>query len=153
MIFHLQTVEQASAIMAKIWPNVKDTLKAGKALRMEIKADTRSDEQNAKYHAMNQTSPGWRKRQIALEKMAENARELGLDYKPEKTSMTKDLKALIEDLRLNHEYCPKDVILQAADELEKALKELRAQDALLESQTARIVDLQEHIDNFDGEDR
>ena len=31
------------------------------------------------------------------------------------------LKALIEDLRLNHEYCPKDVILQAADELEKAL--------------------------------
>ena len=153
MIFHLQTVEQASAIMAKIWPNVKDTLKAGKALRMEIKADTRSDEQNAKYHAMNQTSPGWRKRQIALEKMAENARELGLDYKPEKTSMTKDLKALIEDLRLNHEYCPKDVILQAADELEKALKELRAQDALLESQTARIVDLQTHIDNFDGEDR
>jgi hypothetical protein len=35
--------------------------------------------------------------------------------------MTKDeeLKALIEDLRLNHEYCPKEVILQAADELER----------------------------------
>jgi hypothetical protein len=35
--------------------------------------------------------------------------------------MTKDeeIKALIEDLRLNHEYCPKEVILQAADELEK----------------------------------
>ena len=33
--------------------------------------------------------------------------------------MTQDeLKALIEDLRLNHEYCPKEVILQAADELE-----------------------------------
>ena len=32
--------------------------------------------------------------------------------------MTQDeLKALIEDLRLNHEYCPKEVILQAADEL------------------------------------
>ena len=29
------------------------------------------------------------------------------------------LKALIEDLRLNHEYCPKEVILQAADELER----------------------------------
>jgi len=27
------------------------------------------------------------------------------------------------------------------------------QDALLERQTARIVDLQTHIDNFDGEDR
>ena len=29
------------------------------------------------------------------------------------------LKALIEDLRLNHEYCPKEIILQAADELER----------------------------------
>ena len=27
--------------------------------------------------------------------------------------------ALIEDLRLNHEFCPKEVILQAADELER----------------------------------
>jgi hypothetical protein len=27
------------------------------------------------------------------------------------------------------------------------------QDAMLERQTARIVDLQEHIENFDGEDR
>ena len=35
--------------------------------------------------------------------------------------MTKDL---IEDLRLNHEYCPKEVILQAADILEKALEAL-----------------------------
>jgi hypothetical protein len=34
--------------------------------------------------------------------------------------MTQDeLKALIEDLRLNHEYCPKEVILQASDELER----------------------------------
>jgi hypothetical protein len=34
--------------------------------------------------------------------------------------MTQDeIKALIEDLRLNHEYCPKEVILQAADELER----------------------------------
>jgi len=36
-------------------------------------------------HNMNQTSPGWRKRQIALDKKAENARELGLDYEPDKT--------------------------------------------------------------------
>jgi hypothetical protein len=28
---------------------------------------------------------GWRKRQIALDKMAENARELGLDYEQNKT--------------------------------------------------------------------
>jgi hypothetical protein len=52
MIFHLQTSEQASALMAKIWPKVKDSLKAGKLLRMEIKAQSRSDEQSAKYHAM-----------------------------------------------------------------------------------------------------
>jgi len=31
---------------------------------------------------MNQSDSGWRKRQIALDKMSENARELGLDYEP-----------------------------------------------------------------------
>ena len=36
-------------------------------------------------HNMNQSDSGWRKRQIALEKKAENARELGLDYEPKKT--------------------------------------------------------------------
>lgn len=38
--------------MDKIWPKVKDSLRAGKKLRLEIKAESRSDEQNAKYHAM-----------------------------------------------------------------------------------------------------
>lgn len=52
MIYKLQTAEQASALMAKVWPKVKEALNAGKPLRMEIKADTRSDDQNAKYHAM-----------------------------------------------------------------------------------------------------
>jgi hypothetical protein len=34
--------------------------------------------------------------------------------------MTQDeIKALIEDLRLNHEFCPQEVILQAAHELER----------------------------------
>jgi len=31
------------------------------------------------------TDSGWRKRQIALNKKAENARELGLNYEPDKT--------------------------------------------------------------------
>jgi hypothetical protein len=31
--------------------------------------------------------------------------------------MTRDITKLIEDLELNHEYCPKEVILQAAAEL------------------------------------
>ena len=52
MIFHLQTPEQASGLMAKIWPKVKDSLRSGKVLRLEIKAKSRSDEQSAKYHAM-----------------------------------------------------------------------------------------------------
>lgn len=52
MIFHLQTPEQASALMAKIWPKVKDSLKAGKLLRMEIKAESKSRDQEQKYHAM-----------------------------------------------------------------------------------------------------
>ena len=30
-----------------------------------------------------------------------------------------EIKALVEDLRMNHEYCEKEVILQAADELER----------------------------------
>jgi hypothetical protein len=38
-------------------------------------------------HNMNQTDSGWRKRQIALDKKAENARELGLDYEFDKTVM------------------------------------------------------------------
>lgn len=32
--------------------------------------------------------------------------------------MTNKLKDLIEDLRVNHEFCPKEVILQTADYLE-----------------------------------
>ena len=52
MIFHLQSESQASALMAKVWPKVKDSLKAGKLLRMEIKAESKSRDQEEKYHAM-----------------------------------------------------------------------------------------------------
>ena len=79
MIFHLQTPEQASALMAKIWPKVKEALNAGKPLRMEIKADTRSDEQNAKYHAM-------------LSEIATQAKHLGAKWSAE------DWKRLLVDL-------------------------------------------------------
>jgi hypothetical protein len=79
MIFHLTNPEQASAVMAKIWPKVKDTLKAGKSLRMEIKADTRSDEQNAKYHAM-------------LSEIAVQAQHMGAKWSAE------DWKRLLVDL-------------------------------------------------------
>tara|TARA_R110000868_G_scaffold30712_5_gene113294 strand:- start:1279 stop:1539 length:261 start_codon:yes stop_codon:yes gene_type:complete len=44
--------------------------------------------------------------------------------------------------------------LKAANEwIKKSEKIIADQDALLERQTARIVDLQTHIENLDGEDR
>ena len=64
--------------------------------------------------------------------------------------MNDKLKALIEDLRLNHEYCPKEVILKAADELERmqqgietlhAMYELasKQRDALMDEQRAQVA--------------
>ena len=79
MIFHLHTQEQASALMAKLWPKVKDSLKSGKPLRLEIKAESRSDEQNAKYHAM-------------LSEIAVQAQHLGAKWSAE------DWKRLLVDL-------------------------------------------------------
>ena len=79
MIFHLQTTEQASALMAKIWPKVKDSLRSGKVLRLEIKAQSRSEEQNAKYHAM-------------LSEIAVQAQHLGAKWSAE------DWKRLLVDL-------------------------------------------------------
>ena len=79
MIFYLQNSEQASALMATVWPKVKDSLKAGKQLRMEIKAESRSDEQNDKYHAM-------------LSEIATQASHLGAKWSSE------DWKRLMVDL-------------------------------------------------------
>jgi len=56
---------------------------------------------------------GWRKRQIALDQKAENARELGLDYEPD----------LIERLRLGDGTSPDHLLLlEAADALEKSVE-------------------------------
>jgi hypothetical protein len=79
MIFHLQNQEQASALMAKIWPKVKDSLKAGKLLRMEIKAESKSRDQEEKYHAM-------------IAEIAEQAQHLGAKWS------TEDWKRLLVDL-------------------------------------------------------
>jgi hypothetical protein len=49
---------------------------------------------------MNQTDSGWRKRQIALEKMAENARELGLDYEPSIIKHDVTVTLTLEDIEL-----------------------------------------------------
>lgn len=39
------------------------------------------------------------------------------------------------------------------EEMQRMAKRIFELEALLERQTARIVDLQTHIENFDGEDR
>jgi len=81
----------------------------------------------------------------ALERKAENAKDLGLNYEPdwkEEYQKAVDLHCITLDE------------LREADAWIKNLEKLMAnQDAMLERQTARIVELQEHIDNFDGEDR
>jgi hypothetical protein len=79
MIFHLLTPEQASTLMASIWPNVKENLKAGKQLRMEIKAESKSRDQEEKYHAM-------------LGEIATQAQHLGAKWS------TEDWKRLLVDL-------------------------------------------------------
>jgi hypothetical protein len=79
MIFHLQSTEQATALMASVWPKVKDSLKAGKQLRMEIKAESKSRDQEEKYHAM-------------LGEIATQAQHLGAKWSSE------DWKRLLVDL-------------------------------------------------------
>ena len=79
MIFHLQTLEQATALMASVWPKVKDNLKAGKQLRMEIKAESKSRDQEEKYHAM-------------ISEIATQAQHLGAKWSAE------DWKRLLVDL-------------------------------------------------------
>ena len=52
--------------------------------------------------------------------------------------------------------CENDLLFQLRrlrEENERLKKEIANQDAMLERQTGRIVELQEHIENFDGEDR
>jgi len=52
MIFHLNNPKQAHSILTTEWPKMKAALEAGKHLVMEIKAASKSREQEEKYHAM-----------------------------------------------------------------------------------------------------
>jgi hypothetical protein len=65
-------------------------------------------------HNMNQTTAGWRKRQIDLDKKAEKARELGLDYEPHKGTT---MKTLIEKYDVwRKEYHPMALMNEAMAE-------------------------------------
>ena len=52
MKYELRTPEQATSLMQTIWPKVKEAIKSGKHLSIEIKAVNKSREQEEKYHAM-----------------------------------------------------------------------------------------------------
>jgi hypothetical protein len=52
MKYELRTPEQATTLMQTIWPKVKEAIKGGKHLSLEIKAVNKSREQEEKYHAM-----------------------------------------------------------------------------------------------------
>jgi hypothetical protein len=53
--------------------------------------------------------------------------------------MTDEIKDLIDDLRLNHEYCPKEVILRAADVIEQLSQ--HPWDGLTEMQIDAMVEI------------
>jgi hypothetical protein len=71
-------------------------------------------------HNMNQSDPGWRKRQIALDKKAENARELGLDYEPDKTviEMAREAKLIVDSPYLS----PNELVLRGLENLEALVR-------------------------------
>ena len=46
-----------------------------------------------------------------------------------------------------------DAMAVLVEEQQRMAKRIEELEAMLERQTARIVDLQTHIENFDGEDR
>jgi hypothetical protein len=68
---------------------------------------------------MSDLTTGWRKRQIALDIKAENARELGLDYEPSKTVME-----MARDAAAMHGHTFKDVPEQATIEFITAFEAL-----------------------------
>ena len=52
MIYTLHNSQQAHTVLKDLWPKIKETLQAGKQLRLEIKKTSRSTDQNALFHAL-----------------------------------------------------------------------------------------------------
>ena len=48
----LYSPQQAHTVLKDLWPKIKETLQAGKQLRLEIKKTSRSTDQNALFHAL-----------------------------------------------------------------------------------------------------
>ena len=52
MKYDLDSYEQAQALMNNLWPKVKEALKSGKKLTMEIKAQSKSRDTEKLYHEL-----------------------------------------------------------------------------------------------------
>jgi hypothetical protein len=52
MIVTLHNSQQAQTVLKDLWPKIKETLQAGKQLRLEVKKATRSTDQNDMFHAL-----------------------------------------------------------------------------------------------------
>jgi len=52
MKYDLDSYEQAQALMSNLWPKVREALVYGKKLTLEIKQQSKSREQEEKYHAI-----------------------------------------------------------------------------------------------------
>ena len=52
MRYELRTLEQATSLMQSLWPKVKEAIKGGKQLSLEIKEISKTREQERLYHAM-----------------------------------------------------------------------------------------------------
>ena len=52
MRYDLDSYEQAQALMKNLWPKVREALVYGKKLTLEIKEQSKSREQEEKYHAI-----------------------------------------------------------------------------------------------------
>jgi uncharacterized heparinase superfamily protein len=52
MIITLHNSQQAHTVLKDLWPKIKETLQAGKQLRLEVKKATRSTDQNDMFHAL-----------------------------------------------------------------------------------------------------
>ena len=48
----LYNPQQGHAVLKDLWPKIKESLQAGKRLRLEVKRSTRSSDQNAMFHSL-----------------------------------------------------------------------------------------------------
>ena len=78
MKYDLDSYEQAQALMNNLWPKVKESLNSGKKLTLEIKQQSKTREQEKKYHAI-------------LNEIAQQAQHMGTKWDAE------DWKRLLVD--------------------------------------------------------